>query len=580
MDTRLRTKAWSGKRSVLLMTVLLLGTLSAPAVEWNTGNDDLDELLEKIMGPIGFASAADFESASSTNPADHIEVVTSADFGENIRLVDGWEDNDDEQDDDWCMGDYFMINITKRFSYFAVCWGSEDNPGPVSIAALEVQYLGGVTLMDFPAEGMSVPGVPIPIATVFATSMAHMIEFEDTGTPDDPANTSGNGVFDFTRHGDGLTDFSLDSAEDVHAGASMNLDWDMVGGIQEWEDGNKMGWNFTLEAVDVPYDGGGWWLTANDDVLERVALTFHLGVEVDPVTDEVIPWWDTTLINNRTAEGEDDWSLVDVGEQQNLTWSGVRVGTNFKYDQMVEGWDFHSPDSMLMLESVIVRGSFTPSIVADFMDEVAGEVGAFDEEMAYDSGEEDEIVLGTDDLRGVNKISGTEVEWRHQFRKVPDKLHWVDTAEAGSSANDTTTVNVTFQLHGSEAFQAHDEKASVSLYIALGGTIFPAANHIFHDPGYSSSISIIQLGGALISGELVGLQFVVVGLLGVLGMIGTIVRRKKLKDTLEMHSDSKGGQAVPAIPNSNQIQAEQNLGYAGAIAPAAQTNTQGGMHEW
>ena len=558
MNGNLRTP--SAMRSSIMVLMMLLAALSAPAVEWRTEGEDDSELraaLTALLGPIGTASAADFESDTSLDPADHITVMTSTEYGENIRLVDSWEDNDDEEDD-WCMGDFFMINVTRRFSYFAVCWGSEENPGPVTIAALEVQYLGGITLEDFPVEGMSVPGVPLPIATVFATSLVHMIEFEDTGTPEDPANTSGNGVFDFTRSGEGLSDFEMTSAEDVHAGVDLsNLVWEMTDdGIEEWShvEGreNEMGWNFTIEATDVDYDGDDiWWLLGgNDDVVERIAYTFHLGVSIDEVTDEVIPWWTVTLdpVENKSWENDEiPYEVESIGEQQNLTWSGVRVATDFKYDQTIDGWDFHTPDSLLMVESIIIRGSFTFGIISDFMDEVSGEVGAFDETMAYDADEEDEVVLGTGDVRGVNKVTGTNVEWRHNYQKVPDKLHWVDEVELTDADGNVTTAEVTFQLHASEAFAENNDDVSVAVYIALGGTIYPAAEHIFHDPGYSASINIIQLGMALLSGEIVGLQFVVVTLLGVLGLIGITLRKRKARNVLAMVAAIPAAGAAPVL---------------------------------
>ncbi|MDP7043622.1 MAG: hypothetical protein QF807_06370 [Candidatus Thalassarchaeaceae archaeon] len=530
-------------RSSVMVMLMLVTTLMAPAISFETGNEDVNELLESLIGPIATAQAADLESDSSMNPLDHVELVTSEEVGENIRLQDGFEDNDEEEDD-WCMGDYVMLNITRRLSYFAVCWGSEDNPGPVSIAALEVQYLGGVNLEDFPVEGMSVPGVPLPIATVFATSLVHMIEFEDTGVPGDEANTSGNGIFDYTRNGTGLTDFDMTSAEDVHAGVSLERDWDMSSdGIEEWSDGSSMGWNFTLLAENVEYDNSdGWWMTANNDVVELIALTFHLGVEIVPVTDEVIPWWTVTLDANPNHDENSEvladqipFVVEDIGEQQNLTWSGVRVGTDFKYDQTIDGWDFHDANSLLMVESVIARGSFTFGLISDFMDEVNNEsAGSFDEEMAYDKEDEDGNLLSPEDNRAVNKVSGTSVTWSHDYTKVPDKYHWVDTAEVGSDSITTQTANVTFQLHESESFQESNDAVSVSLYIAIGGAIYPPADYIYHDPGYAASVSIIQLGGMLLSGEIVGLQFVVVSLLGVLGLIGITIRKRKHKRILQV----------------------------------------------
>ncbi len=530
-------------RSSVMVMLMLASTLMAPAISFETGNEDMNDLLESLLGPIATVQAADLESDSSMNPLDHVELITSDEVGENIRLQDGFEDNDDEEDD-WCMGDYVMLNVTRRLSYFAVCWGSEENPGPVSIAALEVQYLGGVNLEDFPVEGVSVPGVPLPIATVFATSLVHMIEFEDTGVPGDEENTSGNGVFDYTRDGTGLTDFDLTSAEDVHAGVSLSRDWDMSSdGIEEWSDGSAMGWNFTLLAENVEYDNSdGWWMTENNDVVELIALTFHLGVEITPVTDEVIPWWTVTLDSNPNHDENSEvladqipFVVEDIGEQQDLTWSGVRVGTDFKYDQTIDGWDFHNANSLLMVESVIARGSFTFGLISDFLDDVNNESeGSFDEEMAYDKDDEDANLLSSGENRAVNKVSGTSVTWSHDYTKVPDKYHWVDTAEVGSDSLTTQTANVTFQLHESESFQESNDAVSVSLYIAIGGAIYPPAEYIYHDPGYAASVSIIQLGGMLLSGEIVGLQFVVVGLLGVLGLIGITVRKRKHKNVLRM----------------------------------------------
>ena len=163
------------------------------------------------------------------------------------------------------------------------------------------------------------------------------------------------------------------------------------------------------------------------------------------------------------------------------------------------------------------------------------------------AGGENEVVLGTGDVRGVNKVTGTNVEWRNNFRKVPDVLHWVDEAEISDGDGNVSTANVTFQLHASEAFSENNDDVSVAVYIALGGTIYPAAEHIFHDPGYSASINIIQLGMALLSGEIVGLQFVVVTLLGVLGLVGITLRKRKARNVLAMAAATPTAAAAPVL---------------------------------
>ena len=106
-------------RSSVLVMLMLVSTLMAPAISFETGNEDMNDLLESLLGPIASVQAADLESDSSMDPLDHVELITSEDVGENIRLQDGFEDNDDEEDD-WCMGDYVMLNVTRRLSYFAI----------------------------------------------------------------------------------------------------------------------------------------------------------------------------------------------------------------------------------------------------------------------------------------------------------------------------------------------------------------------------------------------------------------------------------------------------------------------------
>jgi len=535
-------------RASSFVVLMLLGILAAPAMQWNVPLMDEQQtaMLNELLDPFGIAAAAELESEASLDPFDHVEVVSSAIVGENIRLHDPWDDND-QDDDDWCDGDFLMLNLSKRFSYLAVCWGSEANPGPVSIAAMEVKYLGGVTVEDFPVRGVTVPAVPIPVVTVFANSLMHVIEFEDSGTPDDPAATAGNGVFDFARDGSGIADFDITAAEQVNRAASLERDWEMTD-YEEWTGENSAGWNFTLQTQNVDYDGSSiWWMTDDGSVIENIAFTFHLGVTVDPVTDEAIPWWRISVVN----EGDDEWGLVEESlvQEADKTWSGARVGFDFKYDQSIDGWDFsesqNGGDVKLMVESVIVRGTFMPNVVAEFLDATVQQIGAGNESMIYSAADENEVVLGTADVRGVNMVSGTSVSWSHDFTKVPDKLHWVDNADIGTvDANGDTqweNVPVIFQLHASEAFSGEDDKeeGNVSLYIALGGYIFPAADRIFHDPGYSGAISLIQLGGALITNALVGGQFVVILLMGALGTIFISVRRRRHRRILLSHSTPK-----------------------------------------
>ncbi len=57
-------RAPSALRSSIMVLMMLLAALSAPAVEWLTEGEDDSELraaLTALLGPIGTASAADFE---------------------------------------------------------------------------------------------------------------------------------------------------------------------------------------------------------------------------------------------------------------------------------------------------------------------------------------------------------------------------------------------------------------------------------------------------------------------------------------------------------------------------------------
>ncbi len=397
-------------------------------------------------------------------------------------------------------GDYVALNMTQNdtLAFFGVVYGTEEDPNAIILVSAYVAYLGGAEIRDENGGIMAI--VPIPVLRVYAQGLALMIEFNDTGFPSSQGRIgAGNGVFDFAKSSDDMMDFDIRATEPIYKALSLERAWERSEVVETSTvgDGSAKEWTFSLTARDVSYDkiwdrqpgffdDGSRPGTPEDGVVEEITFVFHVGARVDEV-GVMVPFYRVTLDDNMT--------IVDSEDAEPRYYEGVSLSADFKYDHIVKGWDYtaKSETSKLMLESLIIFGTFIPGPVNKWLDAqfVEGYVedGTGVAELETFTGDAVDIESNDDIPPEASILAKDSVRFRDNWRKNGE-LTWVSNVTVDDEEKD-----MYFQIHaGTDGLRLTNEKTDKFRgVVLLGGYIYPAGSDIYHDPSYSVQAVLVDI---------------------------------------------------------------------------------------
>lgn len=472
-------------------------------------------LVALLFGTVGVGWAA-----AETDPVDR-----------HVRLELG-------HTDDFGGGDFVALNMTQNstLAFFGVVYGTEEDPNAIILVSAYIAYLGGAEIRD--ENGGMMAMVPIPVLRVYAQGLGLLVEFNDTGYPSGAGRVgAGNGVFDFAKTSDSMMDFDVTATEPIYKAVSLERAWERSPIIEtsDVEDGSAKSWTFSLTAHNVTYDkiwdqqpglfdDGSRPGTPEDGVIEEVSFIFHVGARVDEVGVEV-PFYRVTLDDNNT--------IVDSEEAQPRFYEGVSLAADFKYDHLIRGWDYtaKSETSKLMLESLVIFGTFIPGPVnqwldAQFIDGYVEDGTGVAELETFTGGTLD--IESNDDIPSEATILTKDtIAFRDNWRKNGE-LTWVSNVTV-----DGEETEMAYQIHagtnGLRIVNENDDKFRG--IVLLGGYVYPAGADIFHDPSYSVSAILVDLVPEFNLGPFVGLGLATVAILVVAG-VGLHLRRKSKRQRI------------------------------------------------
>jgi hypothetical protein len=399
--------------------------------------------------------------------------------------------------EDFDGGEFVAINLSDGTTpaWFGVVYGTEESPAPVTLVGIYVRYLGGAEIRD-QNGGMMIPQVPIPVVTVFAQSLVALFEFNDTGYPLFGERIgANNGVFDFLGCRS-LQSFNPVSFEPVYKMLDLRTAWELSD-IQEIEDaanGSKR-FDFSLSAENLNYSkiwddqpaenpDGSRAGTEADGVVENVEFRFHVEAQAQDITADV-PWYRVTI--------DDGNNIIASEEVEPRTYSGTFVSASFKYDHIIDGWDYtaESETSKLMLENLIFFGTYIPGIVQDWIDaqfinDVDGGTGVVE----YETEEGQMTAETTDDLPEESTIlTDNKIVFRDNWERC-GLLKWISNVTVDGQERD-----MYYQIHAGTADEFRgDDNGRVKAIAILGGYIYPAGENIYHDPVFEASSLMLNIG--------------------------------------------------------------------------------------
>jgi hypothetical protein len=383
---------------------------------------------------------------------------------------------------DWNGGSYVAVNTTNGFSvgWFAIVYGTEEHPAPITLVAVSLRYLGGAQVVNTNGNVIA-DHIPIPVVTVAAQSLFGLFEFDDTGIQTFFGKYgAGNGLFDFTSNRslwfEGATQF-----EPVYKYVDLNRAW-TLSPIDTTVDSQNQSkhFEFSLYALDVPYAkvwdpelGNYRNGTDADGRVAKIEFRFHITASAKEVTTSV-PTYQVTLNGGKITKSE---------EIAPRNYTGTSFNTAFKYDHVVEGWDPYpnATSSHLMLENLLVFGVFIPEIVEEWYNVqfVKNHVENGSGTTTYETRDGAKTVVDEDQLpRNATLLTNNRITFMDSWQRV-GALVWVSNVTVDGQERQAY-----YQIHAGSAADFPTEKrdGQVKLLVILGGYIYPMGTNIVHDP--------------------------------------------------------------------------------------------------
>jgi len=357
------------------------------------------------------------------------------------------------------------ISVRAGDARVGVVYGTAAHPNKLYVFAEYKRFLGGADIYD--EQGNFLRTVGLPVYTIFGQSFDGIIEFRDDG--DDLFN-----FYQFDRHN--FTTYDL-----PEKATRLNRTWTATEPVVEASNGTT--WvNFTVESQNVPYDvvwerGLMRRGTTADGALDRLAFTFHLKVTVREVTGEV-PWWNVTVSDGSQRR------VAHVERLDNRTFSGEAVAMGAKYDHLIEGWDFASPQSKLALETRAFVGNYVPQAVGEFI-----HLTYFHAEAR--SGNYTRRGNDTTTPDRPRLLTLDRVYFDDNWDRV-GRLVWVSNVTVDGRAD-----TMLFQVQGGELFRTGHYGALFAGFAIRGAFIYPAGGTIQHDPSLDATSALWNLPEAL-----------------------------------------------------------------------------------
>ena len=382
-------------------------------------------------------------------------------------------------------GDYVAIKFGSD-AWFAVIYGTEDNPNSIIIASVATRYLGAAEVYDGSGGKISTQ-IPIRIKNVFAMKLRHIFEFNDTND---------DGLCNYRKKGDGLTYKDYVMHEPIYKAVNLSTVWERSEVTVTSNETGKS-WEFTLTAIDLPYVPIGE--VSGEGKLEKVVFTIKLSASLKDV-ERGVPFYKIELRRNEDA--------VDrVIEKGNRTYKGKTIVYSTKMDHYFEGWDFeeNNTNPHLLLETHAFVGNVVPSEVAKkwrwltynvAKEKIRGTVRAkveYSGENQSEEMDEDNAKAGWYINKAPKRLKHQRIKLETQWEKV-GWLTWVTNVTVTRNGTETEK-NMYFQVQGHRKLWGFgiEKKTVYRGFVILGGFSYPWGDTIYHDPSVGSEVTLLDI---------------------------------------------------------------------------------------
>lgn len=344
-----------------------------------------------------------------------------------------------------------LVAVKAGDALFGVRYGTTVHPNDIVIFAEYKRFLGGAEIVDGQGNYLATRG--IPVYTVLGQSLSHFIEFRHVDARDE------YDLLSLERHLPPLT-------PNVPVKAlSLETAWQLRDLTNVTVDGTTYV-NFTVFATDLRYTHIADNTSLGDEMLNLVAFTFHLTVDVRERSAR-IPWY-RVMVDDGNRYGIE---RVEFLGYRNVTGPAIAMGA--KYDHRIEGWDFAYSGDRLALVTHLIVGNFIPERTAEFIHEAYGRDRAVDENHTRLG---DATMLNDTAPARPRLFPWDRVFFDDDYTRI-GRFEWATNVTV-----DGAPMQMTFNLQGGgRILLRHGNGIFVGFWL-LGAFVYPAGQVIVHDP--------------------------------------------------------------------------------------------------
>ncbi|MEM4293331.1 MAG: hypothetical protein QXJ27_04100 [Thermoplasmata archaeon] len=344
------------------------------------------------------------------------------------------------------LGGGTVVGLRVRDMTFGVLFGDENHSNSVIVFTSTTRYFGGAELYDTNGNYLGKRG--IPITTICAQRFDYLGEFLRV-SPD-----------------------QLFSPIERIKGINLNGTWEFGHLTKVIDNASRSAEiSFTLSRYNLTYTQLNSETLAG--VLEKIALTFHLHLSIENKTITDVPWYKVTV------DRRDNNRIVDSAFLRYENYSCGVVNGSFKYDHLIEGWDFATNRSALAMGTTIVVLNYVHNKVAEWLHAEYGRMGA--------ETDNDTIANESNGPTLPRAITRDSIAFKDNWQRI-GVFRWVSNVTV-----DGIEKPMLFQVHGWERLGFSYANGNFRGFGVKGAFLYPQGNSIYHDPGLTAEAALLTI---------------------------------------------------------------------------------------
>ncbi|MEM3395994.1 MAG: hypothetical protein QW620_00595 [Thermoplasmata archaeon] len=344
------------------------------------------------------------------------------------------------------LGGGTVVGLRVRDITFGVLFGDEHHNNSVIVYTSTTRYFGGAELYDTNGNYLGKRG--IPITTICAQRFDYLGEFQRASSD------------------------QLFSPIERIKGTNLNGSWEFGNLTKVIDNASRSAEiSFTLSRYNLTYTHLNSETPAG--VLEKISLTFHLHLSIENKTITDVPWYKVTV------DRRDNNKIVDSEFLRYENYSSGVVNGSFKYDHLIEGWDFATNKSALAMGTTIVVLNYVHNKVAEWLHAEYGRMGANagNESIANES-------TGPTSPRAITRDA---IAFKDNWQRI-GVFRWVNNVTV-----DGVEKPMLFQVHAWERLAFQYANGHLRGFGVKGAFLYPQGTTIYHDPGLSTEAAMFTI---------------------------------------------------------------------------------------